>query len=133
MSSEPNFRLIPSLLLKNKGLVKGRRFNDYTYVGDPINAIRIFNDLQVDELFFFDITATEESRKIPFPLVQKLANECFMPFAVGGGINSIEYIADLIRLGSKKYLLTLMLFRTRTSLKKQPRYLAAKQLLYLSM
>ena len=96
------FRIIPSLLLKDKGLVKGVNFNNYTYVGDPINAVRIFNDKEVDELFFFDITATEKNQIIPFDLVEKLANECFMPFAVGGGINSIEYISKLIKLGVEK-------------------------------
>ena len=96
------FRIIPSLLLRDKGLVKGINFSNYTYVGDPINAVRIFNDKEVDELFFFDITATEEDRQIPFDLVKKLSNECFMPFAVGGGINSIEYIRKLIKLGVEK-------------------------------
>ena len=96
------FRIIPSLLLKDKGLVKGLKFNNYKYVGDPINAVRIFNDKKVDELFFFDISATEENRKISFSLIEKLANECFMPFAVGGGINSIEYISKLIKLGVEK-------------------------------
>ena len=96
------FRVIPSLLLKDKGLVKGINFKNYTYVGDPINAVRIFNDKEEDELFFFDITATEEIRIIPFVLVEKLANECFMPFAVGGGINSIAHISKLIKLGVEK-------------------------------
>ena len=96
------FRIIPSLLLKNKGLVKGINFNDYTYVGDPINTVRIFNDKEVDELFFFDITATQENRRIPFELVEKLANECYMPFAVGGGIKTIKEIKELIKLGVEK-------------------------------
>ena len=96
------FRIIPSLLLKDKGLVKGVNFNNYKYVGDPINAVRIFNDKNVDELFFFDISATEENRKVSFSLIEKLANECFMPFAVGGGINSIKCISKLIKLGVEK-------------------------------
>jgi imidazole glycerol-phosphate synthase subunit HisF len=96
------FRIIPSLLLKDKGLVKGINFSNYKYVGDPINTVRIFNDKEVDELFFFDISATEEKREISFSLIKKLANECFMPFAVGGGINSIEYISKLIKLGVEK-------------------------------
>ena len=95
-------RIIPSLLLKDKGLVKGVNFNNYRYVGDPINAVRIFNEKEVDELFFFDITATQENRCISFSLVEKLANECFMPFAVGGGINSIEYISKIIKSGVEK-------------------------------
>ena len=102
MPEMPGFRIIPSLLLKDKGLVKGVNFSNYKYVGDPINAVRIFNDKKVDELFFFDISATEENREISFSLIEKLANECFMPFAVGGGINSIEYISKLIKLGVEK-------------------------------
>ena len=96
------FRIIPSLLLKDKGLVKGKKFNEYTYVGDPINTVRIFNDKEVDELFFFDISASKENRQTPLDLVEKLANECFMPFAVGGGINSINHISTLIKLGVEK-------------------------------
>ena len=102
MPETSGFRIIPSLLLKDKGLVKGVNFSNFKYIGDPINAVRIFNDKQVDELFFFDISATQEDRTISFNLIEKLANECFMPFAVGGGINSIENIGKLIKLGVEK-------------------------------
>ena len=102
MPEMPGFRIIPSLLLKDKGLVKGVNFSNYRYIGDPINAVRIFNDKQVDELFFFDISATQDNRTISFNLIEKLANECFMPFAVGGGINSIKKISKLIKLGVEK-------------------------------
>ena len=102
MPETSGFRIIPSLLLKDKGLVKGVNFSNFKYIGDPINAVRIFNDKQVDELFFFDISATQENRTISFNLIEKLANECFMPFAVGGGINSIENISKLIKLGVEK-------------------------------
>lgn len=102
MPETSGFRIIPSLLLKDKGLVKGVNFSNFKYIGDPINAVRIFNDKQVDELFFFDISATQENRTISFNLIEKLANECFMPFAVGGGINSIENIGKLIKLGVEK-------------------------------
>lgn len=102
MPEMSGFRIIPSLLLKDKGLVKGVNFSNYKYIGDPINAVRIFNDKQVDELFFFDISATQDNRTISFNLIEKLANECFMPFAVGGGINSIEKISKIIKLGVEK-------------------------------
>ena len=82
-----NFRIIPALLVKNKALVKGINFSNHTYVGDPINTVRIFNAKMVDEIFFFDIDATLDKTHISFKLVEKLANECYMPFAVGGGIN----------------------------------------------
>ena len=97
-----NFRLIPSLLLKKNGLYKGIEFANYKYVGDPINAVRIFNAKEVDELFFFDIEATKNNSSVSLDIISKLANECYVPFAVGGGINSIEHIQNLINLGVEK-------------------------------
>ena len=95
-------RIIPCLLLKNKGLVKTVRFKDPTYIGDPINAVKIFNDKQADELVFLDITATNEGRTISLDLVRKLSDECFMPFAVGGGFNKIEQIKKAFKFGAEK-------------------------------
>jgi cyclase len=98
-------RVIPSLLLRGEGLVKGINFKDYTYVGDPINAVKIFNEKEVDELLFLDILATREHRKISRDLVQKIADECYMPFGVGGGITTVEEIRDLLRAGAEKVCL----------------------------
>ena len=95
-------RIIPTLLLKNQGLVKGIKFKDYRYVGDPINAVKIFNDKEVDELLFLDITATREKRGIDLELVQKIADECYMPFSVGGGIRTIEEMRDILSAGAEK-------------------------------
>lgn len=95
-------RLIPCLLLKGKGLVKGIKFKDHTYVGDPINAIRIFNEKEVDELIFLDITATAESRTPPLDLVQIIADQCLMPFAVGGGITTLQKARDIFSRGAEK-------------------------------
>jgi len=95
-------RIIPCLLLKNKGLVKTVRFKDPTYIGDPINAVKIFNDKQADELVFLDITATSENRTISLDLVRKLSDECFMPFAVGGGFNKIGQIKNAFKFGAEK-------------------------------
>jgi len=100
-----SFRVIPALLLKNGGLVKGRAFKNHIYVGDPVNAVRIFNAKEVDELFFFDIDSTINGRHIDFDLVAKLGNECYMPFAVGGGINSLNIISKLIELGVEKVVI----------------------------
>ena len=97
-----NFRIIPTLLLKKQALVKGINFSNHTYVGDPINAVRIFNAKMADELFFFDIDATKNNNSISLKLVEKLANECYMPFAVGGGISKIENIIKLVSLGVEK-------------------------------
>ena len=73
-------RVIPCLLLKNQGLVKTVKFKNPKYVGDPINAVKIFNDKEVDVLIFLDIFATVENRKPPFKMLTQIASECFMPF-----------------------------------------------------
>ena len=95
-------RLIPTLLLKNKGLYKGVNFKNYNYIGDPHNAIRVFNDKQVDELFLLDISAQKENRTIDVEFVKRVADECYMPFGVGGGINNIAQIKSLINAGAEK-------------------------------
>jgi cyclase len=95
-------RIIPVLLLDGKGLVKGRHFKDFKYVGDPMNAVRIFNEKDVDELFFLDITATREERIPMIEMIEQIADECYMPFGVGGGIRTIEHIRDILRSGAEK-------------------------------
>jgi cyclase len=98
-------RVIPLLLLRNKGLVKSVKFRDYTYIGDPINAVKIFNDLRADELVLFDILATKEGRCIDLEFVRQVGDEANMPFAVGGGIQTIRQIKDLINAGAEKVVL----------------------------
>jgi cyclase len=95
-------RVIPALLLRGEGLVKGVRFKDFKYVGDPINAVKIFNEKEVDELFFLDISATPEGRTPPLELVQRLADECYMPFGVGGGIRSADQARNILKAGAEK-------------------------------
>jgi len=98
-------RVIPSLLLQNGGLVKTLRFDKPKYVGDPINAIRIFNDKEVDELIVLDITASKFSLEPNYALIEQFAGECFMPLAYGGGIHSIEQAQRLFALGVEKVCL----------------------------
>ena len=98
-------RVIPLLLLKNKGLVKSVRFTDYTYIGDPINAVKIFNDLKADELVLLDILATRDHRAIDLELVRQVGDEANMPFAVGGGIQTIRQIKDCLNAGAEKVVL----------------------------
>ena len=98
-------RIIPLLLLSGKGLVKGIQFKDHKYVGDPINAVQIFNTKQVDELIFLDITATKENRIPPIDLIQKIADQCLMPFGVGGGIKSLEDARLILNSGAEKVVL----------------------------
>jgi cyclase len=95
-------RVIPCLLLKNKGLVKTVQFKEPRYVGDPINAVWIFNQKEVDELIFLDIMATKESKKPSIDLISKISDECFMPLTVGGGIRSVEDIKKLLNAGAEK-------------------------------
>jgi len=98
-------RVIPCLLLRNGGLVKTVRFKDPKYVGDPINAVRIFNEKEVDELVFLDISATPAGRKPNLEILADIASEAFMPFAYGGGITRIEEIRQLFALGVEKVVL----------------------------
>ncbi len=95
-------RVIPCLLLKDKGLVKTTRFKAPVYLGDPINVVRIFNDKEVDELLFLDITATVEHREPAFELISKIATECFMPLGYGGGIRSVDHARKVLSLGFEK-------------------------------
>ncbi len=103
-------RVIPVLLLQSNGLVKTVMFDNPKYIGDPINAVKIFNDFEADELVFLDIEATKQNRTISLDLVKDIAEESFMPFAVGGGINSIEIIRDLLKSGAEKVVLNDALF-----------------------
>jgi len=104
-------RVIPILLLKNKGLVKSIKFKDYRYIGDPMNAVKIFNDKRADELVFLDVTASIENRLIPLDFVEKVGDEANMPFAVGGGIKSIEDIRAVLRAGAEKVVINTMASR----------------------
>ncbi|MES2987628.1 MAG: AglZ/HisF2 family acetamidino modification protein [Pseudomonadota bacterium] len=95
-------RIIPCLLVRNGGLVKTEKFGDGKYVGDPINAVRIFNEKEVDELIVVDIDATRDNRDPDYQLIANLANECRMPFCYGGGVRTPEQIERIIGLGVEK-------------------------------
>lgn len=98
-------RVIPCLLLRNGGLVKTFQFDKPKYVGDPINAVRIFNEKEVDEIVILDITATPEKREPNFELIKDLASQAFMPLAYGGGITTIQQIEKLFSIGIEKVVL----------------------------
>lgn len=95
-------RFMPCLLLQNGSLVKTVRFSDAAYIGDPINAIRIYNELEVDELVFLDILATPEQRRPSLQTLREIASECFMPVAYGGGVRTIGDMAEIFRVGVEK-------------------------------
>ena len=95
-------RIIPCLLMHDGGLVKTRQFKDAKYVGDPLNAVKIFNEKEVDELMFLDIDATAHGRGPEFSLLKGLAVESRMPLCYGGGITSAKQAAQIIALGFEK-------------------------------
>lgn len=99
-------RIIPCLLVHKKGLVKTVNFKDPKYVGDPINAVKIFNEKEVDELMVLDIDATVENRGPNFEMIRNLAQECRMPFCYGGGVTTVEQAKRIIELGAEKVALS---------------------------
>ena len=99
-------RIIPCLLIHNKGLVKTVKFKEPKYVGDPINAVKIFNEKEVDELIVLDIDATKENREPNLEMIKNLAEECRMPFCYGGGITTVDQARKIIKLGAEKVALS---------------------------
>lgn len=102
----PRARIIPCLLVRDGGLVKTRRFGDDKYVGDPINAVRIFNEKEADELIVVDIDATIEGREPNYAMIENLAAECRMPLCYGGGITTAEQAKRIMSLGVEKVSLS---------------------------
>ena len=98
-------RVMPCLLLRNRGLVKTIKFKNPAYVGDPINTVRIYNEKEVDELIFLDITATPQGKEPPYALIEEIASECFMPFTYGGGIQHLDQARHIFSLGVEKIAL----------------------------
>lgn len=99
-------RIIPCLLVHNKGLVKTVKFKDAKYVGDPINAVKIFNEKESDELIVLDIDATVEGREPDYKMIENLAAECRMPLCYGGGIKTVEQATRIFNLGVEKIALS---------------------------
>lgn len=125
-------RVIPALLLKGQGLVKTVKFKDPKYLGDPINIVKIFNDKEVDELIFLDITATNENRRPPFEMLGKITSECFMPLGYGGGIRSMEDVKTLLSLGIEKIILNTVAVENPTFVTEVAEY-AGSQAVVVSM
>lgn len=95
-------RIIPCLLVRSKGLVKTTKFKDARYLGDPMNAVRIFNEKEADELMIIDIDATVEGRGPDFKMIENWAEECRMPLCYGGGITTVEQAQQIFSLGVEK-------------------------------
>lgn len=105
-------RVIPCLLVRDSGLVKTRRFKDAVYIGDPINAVRIFSDKEVDEIVILDIDASRDRREPNYDLIEEIAGEAFMPMAYGGGIRTLQQITRLIRCGIEKVVVNTAAFES---------------------
>ena len=99
-------RIIPCLLVRNKGLVKTLQFKDGKYVGDPINAVRIFKEKGADELMVIDIDATSSNNEPDYKMIENLASECRMPLCYGGGIKTLEQSQRIFSLGVEKIALS---------------------------
>jgi imidazole glycerol-phosphate synthase subunit HisF len=95
-------RVMPTLLHKDLGLVKGLRFDSWRRVGSAMQAVKVYNMREVDELVFLDISATREGREPDYELVDDLADECFMPLTVGGGVRTLEHFERLLKVGADK-------------------------------
>ena len=113
------YRIIPTLLLHDKGLYKTVKYSikKGKYVGDPINAIKIFNDKGVDELIFLDIDASKEKRSPDLNMLKNIASECFMPVGYGGGITTKEQIKQILQIGIEKVILNSILLEDLSLLK----------------
>lgn len=125
-------RVIPTLLLRNNGLVKGTQFKNHRYIGDPINAVKIFNEKEVDELVFLDISATANQCEPNYLLIQDIASEAFMPFGYGGGISTTQQIEKLFKLGVEKVIINQAAFHTPHLVNEASR-IAGSQSIVVSM
>jgi len=111
-------RVIPCLLLQDRRLVKTQKFRKPKYVGDPINAIKIFNEKEVDEIIVLDISTTRQNRNPNFEFISELTSEAFMPFSYGGGISCLEDAMRLFNIGVEKIVLNTTVFRNPKIIEK---------------
>jgi len=107
-------RLIPALLLAGRALVKTVAFRKRTYVGDPINAVKVFNDKAVDELVVLDVAAARQSLPPNYEMIADLASECFMPLSYGGGIRTVDEVERILSLGVEKVVIGRAFFENRS-------------------
>lgn len=111
-------RIIPVLLVDDRDLIKTIRFKDRTYLGDPVNAVKIFNRKSIDELAVLDIGATKNGREPDFELLKDIASEAFMPLSCGGGISTVEQVQQLLAIGYEKVIINTGLIRNPDLIKK---------------
>ena len=118
-------RIIPVLLLQNKGLVKSVKFKVFTYIGDPINAVRIFNEKEVDEIILLDINASKEQREPNFDLIAEIGSEAFVPFGYGGGISKISHVKKIMYAGAEKVILNSNFLKDPNFIKEVSEYVGS--------
>jgi len=106
-------RVIPILLLKKDGLFKTKNFTEPIYIGDPLNAVKIFNDAEADELIFLDINASKDSSEIDYELLSRISEEAQMPFSYGGGLDSIVKIKKTFQSGTEKVVLNSICYQSK--------------------
>lgn len=104
-------RIIPTLLIDDRDLIKTVQFGKRTYLGDPVNAVKIFNRKGIDELSILDIGATRNNREPDFELLRDIASEAFMPLSYGGGIKTVEQVHDLLAIGYEKVVINTVLIK----------------------
>jgi len=121
-------RIIPCLLVHNKGLVKTVNFGQPKYVGDPVNAVRIFNEKEVDELIVLDIDATAQNREPDYAMIRNLAAECRMPLAYGGGVKTLEQVVKIIKLGVEKVAISSLTIEKPEVIADMARYVGSQSI-----
>ena len=122
-------RIIPCLLIENNKLVKTEKFKNTKYVGDYLNAIKIFNDKEVDELIVLDISASKNNRGPNFKIIEKFSSECFMPVAYGGGISSLEHAKKIFKLGIEKICIQSAAFDNPNLIKELSNYFGSQSII----
>lgn len=111
-------RIIPCLQLIDESLVKTVKFSKQQYIGDPINTVRIFNELEVDELCFLDIRASIQNRSPKIKILREIADECFMPLSYGGGIKSLDEAKEILSIGFEKIVINTQAYYDPTIVKR---------------
>ena len=119
-------RIIPCLLIKNNGLVKTTKFDKSKYVGDPINAVKIFNEKEADELIVLDIAATIEKREPDYDMIGHLAEECRMPLCYGGGVSSSDQVQRIVQLGVEKVAISSAAIENPSLVKEAAKYVGTQ-------
>jgi imidazole glycerol-phosphate synthase subunit HisF len=121
-------RIIPCLLVHNKGLVKTIKFANPKYVGDPVNAVRIFNEKEVDELIVLDIDATRNGVEPDYVMIRNVAAECRMPLCYGGGVKTVEQAVKIIKLGVEKVAVSSLAVQTPSVLSDMARFVGSQSI-----